>query len=635
MMSCGGGGGGGSGSGSGGGGAGVATESRMPELYGVVNTSFSKQVIGTSSLPRSITLTSSGTAPVVFSGTTVTGPFRAGGNCQGTLQPGAECTVTITFIPSTFGAVTGTVVLQSNAPRAYTITVEATGGEDAGWTYNQFDPAANFAARCVSPRAGIDPFTGSSWPDQPGRGVDERNWLRSWTHDFYLWYQELPDRDPGLYPSSDEYFKVLKTAARTSRGKDKDQFHFSMRTSDWQSLAQTGMSAGYGATFVMISDAPPRNVVVAYTEPGTPAASAPASLQRGARVQSVDGVDINITTAAGLAVLDAGLFPSAAGQVHRFSVLDPGASSPREVTLTSEVLASAPVQNVKTINSPSGLVGYMLFNDHLATSEAALVSAFGTLRNAGVGDLVLDIRYNGGGYLAIASEVAYMIAGPVRTSGRTFERQRFNDRYPTSNPLTGLPQVPMPFLSVAQGFSVAGGTVLPTLNLPRVFVLTGLDTCSASESIINGLRGVDVEVIQIGSTTCGKSYGFYPADNCGVTYFSIQFEGVNAKGFGDYSDGFSPVNTISAAGVTLPGCSVADDFTRPLGDPAEGRLSAALNYRNLSTCPAVATGFTQTKPLSAGQESYSPPHGDGRTLKSPWQQNRIMVRPPDGVPLRR
>ena len=72
---------------------------------------------------------------------------------------------------------------------------------------------------------------------------------------------------------------------------------------------------------------------------------------------------------------------------------------------------------------------------------------------------------------------------------------------------------PEPFFTTAQGFSVARGTALPTLNLSRVFVLTGRNTCSASESVINSLRGVNVEVIQIGSTTCGKPYGFYPQDN--------------------------------------------------------------------------------------------------------------------------
>ena len=76
----------------------------------------------------------------------------------------------------------------------------------------------------------------------------------------------------------------------------------------------------------------------------------------------------------------------------------------------------------------------------------------------------------------------------------------------------------------------------------------------------------------IGGTTCGKPYGFFPQDNCGTTYFAIQFQGVNQQGFGDYGDGFAPT------------CAVADDFGHALGDPAEGRLAAALSFR--STAPA-------------------------------------------------
>jgi len=102
---------------------------------------------------------------------------------------------------------------------------------------------------------------------------------------------------------------------------------------------------------------------------------------------------------------------------------------------------------------------------------------------------------------------------------------------------------------------------------------------------MNGLRGIDIDVIQIGNTTCGKPYGFYPFDNCGTTYFSIQFGGTNDKGFGEYSDGFSPQNIPQPAGVELPGCLVSDDFTRQLGDPQEGMTRAALQYREDASCP--------------------------------------------------
>jgi hypothetical protein len=206
-----------------------------------------------------------------------------------------------------------------------------------------------------------------------------------------------------------------------------------------------------------------------------------------------------------------------------------------------------------------------------------------------------------------------MIAGPGPTAGKTFERTIFNDQYPTTDPVTGQPLTPEPFLTTSQGFSGPQGRPLPTLNLSRVFVLTSSNTCSASESIINSLRGVNVEVIQIGTTTCGKPYGFYPEDNCGTTYFSIQFQGVNAQGFGDYPDGFSPANTSGVAGVTIPGCSVGDDFTHALGDPAEGRLAAALDYRRSRGCPAAATAEAAGRPSSA----------EGVAPKRPWRQNRI------------
>jgi hypothetical protein len=179
---------------------------------------------------------------------------------------------------------------------------------------------------------------------------------------------------------------------------------------------------------------------------------------------------------------------------------------------------------------------------------------------------------------------------------------------------------PTMFHTTTQGIQsgYASGQALPTLNLPRVFVLTGGSTCSASESIINGLRGVNVEVIQIGSTTCGKPYGFYDFDNCGTTYFSIQFRGVNAANFGDYTDGFAPTNAPGTGGTRITGCSVADDFTHALGDPNEGRLAAALGYRTGSACTGPATGVVKAQAASVR------PAQDFIAPKTPWLENRIL-----------
>jgi hypothetical protein len=230
----------------------------------------------------------------------------------------------------------------------------------------------------------------------------------------------------------------------------------------------------------------------------------------------------------------------------------------------------APVLNGKVLDTPTGKVGYLQFNEHNAVSEGLLVKNIADFKTAGIADLVLDMRYNGGGLLSIASELAYMIAGPGPTAGKVFERSQYNDKTK--------PQAPQPFATTAAGYPstlpVKAGSALPYLSLKRVTILTTPGTCSASESVVNSLRGVDVEVNLIGGETCGKPYAFTPAANCGTTYFTIQFQGVNDKGYGDYADGFAPT------------CSVGDDLEHALGDPAEGLLATALKYRVTGVCPA-------------------------------------------------
>jgi hypothetical protein len=458
-----------------------------------------------------------------------------------------------------------------------------------------------FANRCAVPRPG---------KDAQGSLAEEKVWLRLWTDELYLWYGEVPNLDPAAYPTPQDYFGVLKTTAVTPSGNPKDRFHFQIPTAQWLAMSGSGVEVGYGVEWAVVASRPPREVRVAFLYPGT---TTPPNIARGAKVLAVDGTDV---TSGIPAAINAGLFPATAGENHTFSILDVGATTPRPLTLTSANVQSTPVQNVKII--PGTTVGYMLFNDHIGTSEAQLIKAIGDLKQAGATELVLDIRYNGGGYLAIASELAFMIAGPAATNGKTFELLAFNDKYPSTDPVTGRPITPEPFRRTAAGLSTSDGTPLPSLGLGRVFVLTGPRTCSASESIVNGLRGIDVQVIQIGSQTCGKPYGFYPADNCGTTYFSIEFKGVNAKGFGDYPDGFVP-NGAGVAGV--PGCQVADDFGHALGDPAEARLSAALAYAAGQPCPPAT--FAQASQRTA---LAAPAGSDEIVANSPWRENRILGR---------
>lgn len=492
------------------------------------------------------------------------------------------------------------------------------------FTPGTYAEASTFEDRCAAPRSGNDPQTGRAWPDRAGSALHEKHWLRSWTNELYLWFAEVPDRDPAATAAVLDYFALLKTPVLTATGAPKDRFHFTYTSEEWRQLSQSGSQTDYGAAWQFVRSTPPRQLVIGYVEPNSPAAA--AGLTRGMEVQSIDGVDlVNDNTSAGIQKLNDALSPTAVGQTHSFVVRARSGGATNLVSLTSATVVSTPVQATRVL--PGG-IGYVLFNDHIATAERGLVDAVNTLRTGGATELVLDLRYNGGGYLGIASELAYMIGGS-RVASKSFERLQFNSRYPNSNPVIGGALTPVPFHNRSQGFSIASGQALPTLELPRVFVLTSDQTCSASESIINGLTGAGVQVIQIGGNTCGKPYGFYPTDNCGTTYFSIQFRGVNDAGFGDYADGFSSTRVVGDARANLPGCAAGDDFSHDLGDPLEGRLATALTYARDGRCPAVVSGSEAGEgPRAAGALSGI----EGLPLQrpsQPWRENRIVSRPAD------
>lgn len=433
-------------------------------------------------------------------------------------------------------------------------------------------PAQSFADLhnvCEKPRSGLAP-DGSSYTDRQGTLRDELNLLRVWTNDQYLWYNEIPTNvHVANYTSAVDYFNVLKTTALTPSGVPKDHFHFTYSTAEWEALNTEGKETGYGITWSYGSTTVPRTWRIADVEPGSPAAV--AGLKRGDTLLAIDAIDfVNVNDKAGVDKITAGLYPKTGGESHQFRVSRGGADV--NAQMVSAVVASDPVKNAKVLDTQDGKVGYLTFNDHNAVSEKRLIDTFTMLKGAGVKDLVLDLRYNGGGLLEIASELAYMIAGPD-VAGKTFDQLVYNDKT--------APQAPFLFRSTASGFQspnpVTPGLALPALGLKRVTILTSADTCSASEAVINGLRGVDVQVNLIGGQTCGKPYGFYPLENCGTTYFSINFKGANAKGFGDFADGFAPT------------CAASDDLSHALGDPAEGMLAAALAYRSTNSCPTASS----------------------------------------------
>ncbi len=410
---------------------------------------------------------------------------------------------------------------------------------------------------------------------------DEKTWVRAHLDDVYLWYKNIVDVVATNYATPIDYFNALLV-------RPTDRFSFAESQAVIDAFFQSGQVVGYGATFVRATDGTLR---VAYSELNSPAKL--AGIDRGTRIVNINGTpEGQLTRAAFLAAL----YPANSGDSNTFDVLDLGVSNTRRVTLTAIAVVGTPVLKNQVLSMPSGKkIGYMVFNDQTANAEAPLAAAMSEFAAANIDDLVLDLRYNGGGYLYIASEVGYMIGG-APTKNQVFEQLRFNDKHPEK---TNDPANTIPFFDTD-----THNTTLPTLGLKRVFVLTGPGTCSASESIINSLSPF-VSVITIGGTTCGKPYGFIQTNNCGTAYFAIQFDGINSASQGGYVNGFAPA------------CAAADDLAHPFGDVNERLLATALTYQSTGACPVV--------PLAQAKSALLGPHTVQEIYRAPWRENRVLM----------
>lgn len=456
---------------------------------------------------------------------------------------------------------------------------------EPNWVQGTFESSAKFVAQCQNPRVGSSPITGKHYPDKQGSELIEKHWQRAFTHETYLWYKEVIDKNPKDYSLID-YFDQLKTTVVTDSGKDKDQYHWLQPTSEVEELTQLGVSYGHGIQFDRQSSTVPRQWIVQNITPNTQAFE--AGVSRGSTLVKVDGIDfINSSSQADINTINNAIFSDTEGEAHTFTFIDNN-DTEYQVELNTASITGVPLQIAKTINTPQGKTGYLLLNSfYNSIVEKDLFDSFSTFAEEGVDELIVDLRYNGGGYLALSSQLAYMVAGKNATSGKVYETTVYNDK--KGNETTPFYTQTLDLRRLIGGDSnIQAGQTLPVLNLNRVYVLTTGSSCSASESFINGLIGIGIEVIQIGTTTCGKPYGFVSEDNCGLTYFTVQFKGENNAGFGDYADGLIPTELPQAGKLAqVQGCPIAEDYQHDLGDEQELLLASALYYQANNDCPEV------------------------------------------------
>lgn len=369
----------------------------------------------------------------------------------------------------------------------------------------------------------------------PGQNKFVSDVMNHW----YYWYREMPNVDPAGYPSPEALLEALKyrpldTSFSFITGKAADQAFYS-----------DSQFVGLGVSYRLEADGALR---VTQVYPNSPAAE--GGLDRGQELLAIGGVDVPTLLATGQ--LGAAFGPSEVGVVVtiRFRQTD---GVERESTMVKRLVDIPTVSHTSVKDAGGRRVGYMMFRNFVQPSFQALSTAFTELQmGGGVDDLVLDLRYNGGGLVSVAQHLGGLV-GAARTEGQVFAQFVHNDKNSSRNTTLTFPNA------------------LIDLGLSRLIVITTPSSASASELVINALRPF-IPVVIVGNKTYGKPVGQYSFTFCEKVLHPVAFSLQNALGQGDFFGGFAP------------DCAAADDVTHSIGDPAEASLAEALSYAAHGRC---------------------------------------------------
>lgn len=417
---------------------------------------------------------------------------------------------------------------------------------------------------------------------------ERQDWAFVQLNEWYLFPETLPaSLNPSGYSTVDDYIDALTATARAQR---KDRF-FTYLTSIAEENAYYNAGTTNGGFGIRLGyDTTNRRVGIIEAFEGAPALA--AGLDRGTEILSIGTSTGTLRTTSDLiasagpqGVIDA-LGPDTAGTTRVLRVSDDAGT--RNVTLTKADFTLTPVSSrygAKIITDNGMRVGYVNLRTFINTADAGLRSAFQQFRDAGVTNIVVDVRYNGGGSLSIAQLFTDLLGG-ARSNNDVQSYIAFRASKSSQNETTF--------------FSAQPQAISPT----RIaFIGTG-NTASASEYVINSLlpymRG---NVALIGSNTFGKPVGQIALDRtqCDDRLRVVALALQNAARQGDYYDGLATKVETS--------CQAVDDSTYQLGDPREASTRAALNFLQGRGCTRIGTTASATRaatPFAQGRELLSP-----------------------------
>lgn len=404
-----------------------------------------------------------------------------------------------------------------------------------------------------------------------GSGTDDCSTLgqvqfvRSVLGEYYLWYRELPDPDPRRFGSPEEYLEAVRYRPLDT------SFSYIAPQAESEAFFSESQFIGFGFRTALVGATDLRAVDVFAESP-----AARAGFERGARFLEIGGRSVADIIASGQ--LGAAFGPNQVGFTARirFARRD---GSEREVTLVKELVTIPTVAVVQTYGVGGRTAGYLLFENFVRPSTDALNAAFARLAEAGVDELVLDLRYNGGGLISVAQHLGGLIGG-APTNGQVFVRFVHNDRQRQRDSTLTFPQP------------------ANALGLSRLVVIATRSSASASELVINALRPF-LSVTVVGDRTFGKPVGQYGFDFCDKSFFPVAFSTRNARDEGDYFGGI-PAD-----------CAAPDDIGHDLGDAGEGSLAEALGFLATGRCSAAAAAQARAQAARRPAPERQPHREDG------------------------
>ena len=371
------------------------------------------------------------------------------------------------------------------------------------------------------------------------------------TQDYYLWNTQLPAT---LNTSSYTDPIGVMTAIRQYSiepgfATPVDKWSFAMKKTEWNqysggmsSVSSSTSTAGdFGITVFFRAEGDLR---VRLTEPNSPGGI--LGIKRGWRITKING-STNITTSNSQYIID-NIYKAVSADV---TFTKPDGTSV-DLNLLAAHYADKPVYLDTVYNSANGNIGYLVYNSFLGNIDqtaAEYARVFNKFASAGITNLIVDLRYNGGGYVNLQEQLAnYLITSQAQ--GSIMMKQIYNSNHSNENS-TVL-------------FNKSG-----SLQLTKIYFIVSRGTASASELLINNLKPyMDVRLIG-NSNTHGKPVGFFPIEDGEWYVFPVSFKTVNKNGEGNYYAGFTP-NAI-----------VADGLDKDWGDINENSLASAL--RNISS----------------------------------------------------